>query len=100
MTIDWYKENGSMFAAVFIWFVIGVVVGWAAGESIRRGAWVDRAMVISAGFLGAVAGGLIYRGLNLPYDLLTGSGISAFAGASLLSMALLALRQRAAQRHG
>ncbi len=85
-----------MLGIVFIWFVIGILIGWTASESLDSPYWLDKTMVIVAGFLGAVTGGLAYQAANLPYDLLVGSSASAFALGVLFAGAAVAARQRIA----
>ena len=78
---------------VLIWMAIGLVAGW--GASLVVGGGYGIAGDILLGIVGALLGGLIFRGLHLgtPFRGMASTVFVAFVGAVVLLLLLRLIRR-------
>ena len=78
---------------ILIWMAIGLVAGWAASAVVGGGFGIAGDILL--GIVGAILGGLIFRGmhLHLPFGGLAATIFVAFVGAVLLLLLLRLIRR-------
>jgi uncharacterized membrane protein YeaQ/YmgE (transglycosylase-associated protein family) len=82
---------------ILIWMAIGLVAGWGASAVVGGGFGIAGDMLL--GIVGAILGGLIFRGLHLhlPFKGLAATIVVAFLGAVVLLLLLRLIRRSAAR---
>lgn len=82
---------------ILIWMAIGLVAGWAASKVVGGGYGVAGDILL--GIVGALLGGLIFRGLHLttPFRGLASTVFVAFVGAVVLLLVLRLIRRGSAR---
>ncbi len=82
---------------ILIWMAIGLLAGWAASAVMGGGFGIAGDILL--GLVGAILGGLIFRGLNvhLPFKGLAATMFVAFVGAVVLLLLLRLIRRSAAR---
>ena len=85
-------------STILIWMAIGLIAGW--GASVVVGGGFGIAGDILLGIVGAILGGMIFRGLHLhlPFTGVTATIFVAFVGAVVLLVLLRLVRRSAGSR--
>ncbi len=83
---------------ILIWMAIGLVAGWAASAMLGGGLGIAGDILL--GVVGAILGGVIFRGLHvhLPFKGLAATMFVAFVGAVILLLVLRLIRRGTARR--
>jgi uncharacterized membrane protein YeaQ/YmgE (transglycosylase-associated protein family) len=82
---------------ILIWMAIGLVAGWLASAVVGGGFGIAGDILL--GIVGALLGGLIFRGLHLhtPFTGLASTVFVAFVGAVVLLLVLRLIRRGSAR---
>jgi uncharacterized membrane protein YeaQ/YmgE (transglycosylase-associated protein family) len=83
---------------ILIWMAVGLIAGW--GASVVVGGGFSIAGDILLGIVGAILGGLIFRGLHLhlPFKGIAATVFVAFLGSVVLLLLLRLVRRGSASR--